>query len=123
MQSEAGVAQLRRYADECAVSSLELMHELLVLPLTKELTNISGNIWSNTLTGGRAERIEYLLLHRFHSLNYIVPDKQRITKQAAKQATTTTVGGESVVADSSTGTVEYSDCAVLLCSCSVMHRC
>lgn len=36
-----------------------------ILPLTKQLTNISGNIWARTLKGARAERIEYLLLHEF----------------------------------------------------------
>lgn len=46
-----------------------------VLPLTKQLTNVSGNLWARSLKGARAERIEYLLLHEFHRLKYIVPDK------------------------------------------------
>ncbi|KAK0711546.1 hypothetical protein B0H67DRAFT_294622 [Lasiosphaeris hirsuta] len=47
-----------------------------VLPLTKVLTNLAGNSWARTLTGTRAERNEYILLHRFHRNKYICPDKQ-----------------------------------------------
>jgi DNA polymerase alpha subunit A len=47
-----------------------------VLPLTRQLTNLAGNLWSRSLKGARAERIEYLLLHTFHNAGYIVPDKE-----------------------------------------------
>lgn len=47
-----------------------------VLPLTKVLTNLAGNSWARTLTGTRAERNEYILLHEFHRGKYICPDKQ-----------------------------------------------
>ena len=47
-----------------------------VLPLTKQLTNLAGNLWARSLKGARAERIEYLLLHTFFNANYIVPDKE-----------------------------------------------
>jgi len=47
-----------------------------ILPLTKVLTNLAGNSWARTLTGTRAERNEYILLHKFHKNRYICPDKQ-----------------------------------------------
>ena len=50
---------------------------LQVLPLSKQLTAISGNLLAHTLKGKRAERIEYLLLHEFHRMKYLAPEKQR----------------------------------------------
>ena len=47
-----------------------------MLPLTKVLTNLAGNSWARTLTGTRAERNEYILLHEFHRNKYICPDKE-----------------------------------------------
>ena len=47
-----------------------------MIPLTKQLTNLSGNLWSRTIRGARAERIEYLLLHEFHALKYVLPEKK-----------------------------------------------
>ena len=44
----------------------QLMFKMMVLPLTKQLTNLAGNLWCRSLQGRRAERIEYLLLHEFH---------------------------------------------------------
>ncbi|GAA5981594.1 hypothetical protein JCM5350_008038 [Sporobolomyces pararoseus] len=45
------------------------------LPLTRQLTNLAGNSWKRTLAGNRAERNEYILLHRFNETGIIVPDK------------------------------------------------
>lgn len=53
-----------------------LMFQMLLLPLTLQLTTIAGNLWSRTLTGARAERNEFLLLHEFHNHKFICPDKQ-----------------------------------------------
>lgn len=53
-----------------------LLDKLQVLPLTRQLTNISGNCWARTMKGNRAERTDYLLLHEFRKLKYICPDKQ-----------------------------------------------
>ncbi|KAK0637379.1 hypothetical protein B0T17DRAFT_108523 [Bombardia bombarda] len=53
-----------------------------ILPLTKVLTNLAGNSWARTLTGTRAERNEYILLHEFHRNKYICPDKQTFSSRA-----------------------------------------
>lgn len=58
--------------------SVQLAFKLMAIPLTKQLTNLAGNLWSHTLAGSRAERNEYLLLHEFHNNKFICPDKQNI---------------------------------------------
>lgn len=52
-----------------------LMFSLQCVPLTCQLTRLSGNLWSRTMRGARAERIEFLLLHEFHMEKYILPEK------------------------------------------------
>jgi DNA polymerase alpha subunit A len=65
---------------------LRLMLKLQVVPLTKQLTNLSGNLWARTMRGARAERIEYLLLHEFHMLKYILPERKPMDSGASKKA-------------------------------------
>ncbi|KAF8406300.1 hypothetical protein HHK36_008385 [Tetracentron sinense] len=74
-QTAGSLMELVEYGETDAWLSMELMFHLSVLPLTRQLTNISGNLWGKTLQGARAQRVEYLLLHAFHSKKYIVPDK------------------------------------------------
>ena len=59
----------------CIRDRLGLMFHLSVLPLTRQLSNIAGNLWSKTLQHTRAQRVEYLLLHEFHARKYLLPDK------------------------------------------------
>ncbi|KAJ3315983.1 DNA polymerase alpha catalytic subunit [Boothiomyces sp. JEL0838] len=63
----------------------QLLFKLQFLPLTKQLTNLAGNLWSRTMSGARAERNEFLLLHQFHEKKYICPDKEFIEKQVSIQ--------------------------------------
>lgn len=55
---------------------IRIFYELNILPLALQITNIAGNVMSRTLMGGRSERNEFLLLHAFHSKDYIVPEKE-----------------------------------------------
>lgn len=57
---------------------LELMMHLSVIPLTKQLTNLAGNLWVRSLQNARAERNEMLLFHEFYRRNFIIPDKPHI---------------------------------------------
>jgi DNA polymerase Pol2 len=61
-----------------------LMFKLQILPLTKQLTCIAGNLWSHTMKSNRAERTEYLLLHEFHRLKHLVPEKRRFGSKKNK---------------------------------------
>lgn len=60
-------------ADAFFIAAISI--KVQMLPLTKVLTNLAGNSWARTLSGTRAERNEYILLHQFHNENYICPDK------------------------------------------------
>ncbi|KAG6887799.1 hypothetical protein C0995_012659 [Termitomyces sp. Mi166 len=64
-----------RHCELDAHYQMAIASKVQILPLTRQLTNLAGNAWNKTLNGGRAERNEYILLHEFHRLKYICPDK------------------------------------------------
>ncbi|XP_057449530.1 DNA polymerase alpha catalytic subunit-like [Lotus japonicus] len=74
-QTAESLMELIEHGETDAWLSMELMFHLNILPLTRQLANISGNLWGKTLQGARAQSVEYLLLHAFHAKKYIVPDK------------------------------------------------
>ncbi|KAL0059069.1 DNA-directed DNA polymerase alpha catalytic subunit pol1 [Marasmius tenuissimus] len=86
--SLSGPERLMTFVRHCELDAhyhMALASKVQIIPLTKELTNIAGNAWNKTLNGGRAERNEYILLHEFHRLKYVCPDKEKAwAKKAAK---------------------------------------
>ncbi|KAF8064215.1 DNA polymerase family B-domain-containing protein [Lyophyllum atratum] len=72
-----------RHCELDAHYQMAIASKVQILPLTRQLTNLAGNSWNKTLNGGRAERNEYILLHEFHRLKYICPDKSWGKKAAA----------------------------------------
>lgn len=95
--------KLMKFVRHCELDahySMAIAARVQILPLTRQLTNLAGNSWwvpllsakrrftnsvlrNKTLNGGRAERNEYILLHEFHRLKYICPDKTWGKKSAA----------------------------------------
>jgi DNA polymerase alpha subunit A len=73
--SEKFLKFIEHAENDCYIS-LCLLYKLEMLPLTKQLTSLAGNLWSSTLQGGRAQRIEFLLLHEFHNRGFLLPDKK-----------------------------------------------
>ena len=63
----------------------EVSFRIQMLSLTKQLTNLAGNAWAQTLSGTRAGRNEYILLHEFTRNGYIVPDKETNRMRTQKQ--------------------------------------
>lgn len=68
---------------ENSIITAEVAFRIQILSLTKQLTNLAGNGWRQTLGGTRAGRNEYILLHEFNRNGYILPDKE--TKQMKQE--------------------------------------
>lgn len=93
-----------RHCEADAYFQAAIANKVQALPLTKQLTNLAGNNWNRTLSGGRAERNEYILLHEFHKSKYICPDKiSSWEKKAAKAAARANLDGEEDDQDPTSG--------------------
>ncbi|KAJ3125693.1 DNA-directed DNA polymerase alpha catalytic subunit pol1 [Nowakowskiella sp. JEL0407] len=64
---------------------VNLMFHFQYLQLSRQLTNLAGNLWSKTLMSGKADRNEFLLLHEFYNNKFIVPDKRVGPKKGVKE--------------------------------------
>lgn len=79
------------HTEKDAYLTFQLMSHLSVIPLTKQLTNIAGNLWFRSLQNARAERNEMLLLHEFKKKKFILPDKKSLSAKELKRGL---LGGE-----------------------------
>lgn len=113
--------RLMEFVQHCetdAYFQMAIASKVQILPLTRQLTNLAGNSWhvssgrgsngadhfgrNKTLNGGRAERNEYILLHEFHSLKYICPDKTWGKKSAAAVKAEVEEGDTAAITSTST---------------------
>jgi DNA polymerase alpha subunit A len=61
-------------AQEYMTHLFELAKRCNFLSLTKQLTNVYGNMWSHTLLGGQSKRVDILLSHVFSMQGYMLPN-------------------------------------------------
>lgn len=73
--TSTNLLRLCSHTEEDAFRTFELMIHLSIIPLTKQLTKIAGNLWHRSLQNARAERNEMLLMHKFYAEGYLCPDK------------------------------------------------
>lgn len=74
-QDKAGLTNYLKHCETDTYYIAAVALKVQMLPLSKVLTNLAGNSWARTLSGTRAERNEYILLHEFYKNKYICPDK------------------------------------------------
>jgi len=94
--------QLVNHTETDTFLTFKLMLHFNILPLTKQLTTIAGNLWFRSLQNARAERNEMLLLHEFRTRKFLCPDKKTFNQKEAKklefgdddQQETKTAGGK-----------------------------
>ena len=84
MKSER-ILKLVEHTETDTYLTFKLMMHLNILPLTKQLTTIAGNLWFRSLQNARAERNEMLLLHEFRAKKYLCPDKKSFNAKEAKK--------------------------------------
>ncbi|KAI0985655.1 hypothetical protein GJ496_007939 [Pomphorhynchus laevis] len=73
---------------------LQIAISLHILPLAYQLTKLCGNLLSRTLSGGRSDRNEYLLLNAFYQSGYLLPEPTKIKSSGVESKESTNEGGK-----------------------------
>ena len=60
---------------------LEILNRQQFLPLTLQLSQVAGCLWSVSLRQARAERNEVLLMHKFHEQGFLLPDRKSFERE------------------------------------------
>lgn len=94
--SARGLCYVIMNMKETLFYTLQLTHHLQMLLLTRELTNLAGNLWYTSLQSKRADRNDWLLMHEFHNARHIYPDKEQ---KGAKHSTVEDVGNDGTAHD------------------------
>lgn len=66
--------------------SLGIMFHLMLVPLAMEMSMLCGSTMAKSLSGGRATRVEALLIGEFYKRGYILPDKEKSVSKAESNA-------------------------------------
>lgn len=90
--SAQGLVELCNLTYLGSLSLARLAHSLQILPLSKQLTNLAGNLWNMSLQNRRAERNEMLLCHEFHNAKFVLPDKESALMKKRRQQVSTNAG-------------------------------
>ena len=85
-QTSKTIFQLVDHTETDAFLTHSLMMHLQIIPLTKQLTTIAGNLWFRSLQNARAERNEWLLMHEFYQRKFLCPDKKNLSARDAKKS-------------------------------------
>lgn len=80
------IFQLVDHSETDSYLIYQLMMHLQIIPLTKQLTTIAGNLWFRSLQNARAERNEWLLMHEFYGRKFLCPDKKQLNAREAKKS-------------------------------------
>eukprot|EP00913_Durusdinium_trenchii_P029697 g27834.t1 len=82
----------------------------LLRPLTRQLTNLAGNLWNASLQNKRAERNEFLLCHEFHRKKFVLPDKENAAQKKRRLTDISCMGMEDVEEDAQVDSAARSAC-------------
>ena len=75
LSDKQSLENIVNYTIRDSVFVSRLLKEIQVLPLTLQISQLSGCQWSRVLLGSATPRCESLLLHEFSQRNFVLPEK------------------------------------------------